>query len=311
MSDTKIEWCDKVWNPVRGCSRVSAGCDHCYAIGQAHRFSGKGKPYEGLTRMTKRGVDWTSKVMLVHDVLEQPLHWKKPQRIFVNSMSDLFHENVPFEFIQAVYLVAAACSRGSELLRLNKNPMHTFIILTKRIERALEFYAEWKFPNGRTLQESTALSNVWIGPSIENQKSADERIPAILKMKAAARLLSVEPILDDICFHRWLTRRSDGKWMCCECCWKDGCENKQHRYRKECLICGGSGVRTAGINWVIVGGESGSKARPMEGDWARSIRDECHHVGVKFFMKRMSGRTKAEREAIPDDLMIREFPRCH
>lgn len=127
-TQTSIEWTDVTWNPVRGCSLVSAGCANCYAMKQAHRFSGAGKPYDGLTELGPQGPRWTGKIQLVEEALDAPLHWKKPRRIFVNSMSDLFHEDVTNKFIASVFGVMAAC------------PHHTFQVLTKRPDRLRQWF---------------------------------------------------------------------------------------------------------------------------------------------------------------------------
>src|SRR5690242_10745109 len=172
---TSIEWTDRSWNPVRGCAIVSPGCTNCYAMKFAHRFSGKGKAYEGLTKLTKGGPVWTGKVRLLEDELGTPAHWKKPARIFVNSMSDLFHEAVPDEFIGRVWFRMAHCQQ------------HVFQILTKRPERMIEwlcrhgpdavFYGEREEHEESMRIHGWPLRNVWLGVSVEDQARADERIP--------------------------------------------------------------------------------------------------------------------------------------
>jgi len=217
MTTTKIQWTDSTWNPVRGCSRVSKGCDACYAMGQAHRFSGPGKPYEGLTTLRNGKVDWTGVARFVPEMLSAPLKWKKPRRIFVNSMSDLFHRSVTNEQIAAVFGVMAAC------------PQHTFQILTKRPERMLEWFkwvggnrgyeqagqlhvslcealrgpVDWD-PDDRHCEalldnaNDWPLPNVWLGVSAEDQQRADERVPLLLQCPAAVRFVSAEPLLGPI-----------------------------------------------------------------------------------------------------------------
>ena len=276
MSDnTKIEWADATWNPVRGCEKVSEGCRNCYAARMAARFSGEGQPYEGLAEMTPHGPRWTGDVQLVPEVLDQPLKWRKPRRIFVNSMSDLFHPDVPDEFIAAVFGVMAAAH------------WHTFQILTKRPERMKKWF-EWVenkpvgtdgrlFPQficaykARDVLDDEQfdfarfrewpLSNVWLGVSVENQRAADERIPLLLQTPAAVRFLSCEPLLGPV----MLTGLG-----------------------KRCYGCA-AGVphrcRNVLVDWVIVGGESGPGARPMHPDWVRSIRDQCKAAEVPFFFK--------------------------
>lgn len=168
---SKIEWTDRTWNPIRGCSLVSPGCTNCYAMRQVHRFDHPGGPYEGLTRMTEHGPVWTGKVRVVEEALAEPPSWRKPCRVFVNSMSDLFHEGVPAEFIDRVFAVMQLARR------------HTFQILTKQ-------------PHRMALHRPPA--NVWLGVSVENQATADERIPLLLQTPAAVRFLSVEPLLEAV-----------------------------------------------------------------------------------------------------------------
>lgn len=173
---TSIQWTDKTWNPVRGCSVVSPGCRSCYAMKQAHRFSGPGQPYEGLTKLSGRsGPQWTGQIRLVEDALLEPLRWRKPARVFVNSMSDLFHEGVPDRFLQDVFQVMSA------------TPQHTYQVLTKRPERMRHWIA-------RTFT-GEVCQNVWLGVSVEDQQRADERIPLLLQTPAAVRFVSAEPLL--------------------------------------------------------------------------------------------------------------------
>ena len=279
--NSKIEWCQDSWNPLRGCSRVSAGCQHCYAERVAARFSGPGMPYEGLIHHATKG--WNGKVQLVPEVLGQPWHWVKPRRIFVNSMSDLFHESVPFEYIAAVFWVMSVTTR------------HTYQVLTKRPARMLEFfrwvadYDEGCFQDDRigdVAGENPAIQalgwtparggrggydncgpgwpyqNIWLGVSVENQETADERIPLLLQCPAAVRWLSCEPLLGPID----LLETPAGDIMC-RC---SGCMEI---------------TRSTRIDWVVAGGESGTGARPMHPDWVRSLRDQCASAGVPYFFK--------------------------
>jgi len=196
---SNIQWTDRTWNPVRGCSLVSPGCTNCYAMKQAHRFSGAGKPFEGLTRMTEHGPVWTGKVRIVPEALNEPLRWRKPQKVFVNSMSDLFHEDVPTDFVDQVFAIMALAKE------------HTFQILTKRpaeMRRYLESKdpcclasaAPEKYPCSASYIEDRPwpLPNVWLGVSVENQATADDRIPILLQTPAAVRFLSCEPLLERI-----------------------------------------------------------------------------------------------------------------
>ena len=243
MADTKIEWCDKVWNPVRGCSLVSEGCRNCYAMKQAHRFSGPGKPYEDLTELGPNGPRWNGKVRLVPELLDAPLRWRKPQRIFVNSMSDLFHEAVPPGFIRAVI--------QSALLAI-KERGHTFIFLTKRAGRMLWYlHAEADTVFQGYLAHEPRMQ---FGVSVENQPTADDRVPKLLRCPVATRIVSYEPALELVDFSPWLPVESIG------------------------------GVEFE--NWldqIIAGGESGPGARPSHPDWFRSARDEAVAARVPFF----------------------------
>lgn len=277
---SNIEWTDATWNPVTGCTRVSSGCDHCYAVGMTHRLEGMSRgavgtrnvdalrsKYHGLTVINGKGGRHFNGVVRCHeDVLEWPLHKGKPLRIFVNSMSDLFHRDVPFEFIDKVFAVMALCSR------------HTFQVLTKRPERMAEYLNRRKLIPGGTMMggidpwktpcdyvyriaRQTApeqplgliwpLPNVWLGTSVENQATADERIPHLLKCPAAVRFLSVEPMLGPVTL-------------------------RLHPAHKLLGIA---------IDWVIVGGESGPGARPTHPNWVRAVRDQCKAAGVPFFFK--------------------------
>lgn len=254
---TSIEWTDATWNPVRGCSIVSPGCRNCYAMRQAHRHAGRGGAYQGLTRMTKRGPVWTGKVRTPRGVLELPLHWRKPRRIFVDSMSDLFHERVPADYIARVFAVMATAKH------------HTFQILTKRAERMQQLLAhdlpyegpEWPLPN------------VWIGVSVEDQKRADERIPLLLETPAAVRSISAEPLLGQVDLQL-------GQWV------------RMFSGRFDDKPC-------PQIDWVVAGGESGPKARPMHPAWARSLRDQCAAAGVPFLFKQWGAW--AHLEQVPMD----------
>ena len=301
MTTTAIEWCDKVWNPTRGCSRVSPGCGGglgdpvaggCYAERQAARFSGPGMPYEGLVRIGKQGPRWTGVVRLVADKLSEPLGWKNPARIFVNSMSDLFHEALTNEEIGRVFGVMAAC------------PQHQFLVLTKRAARMRQWF-EWVRAQGSTLpslvgtspshdttstEASTCvmlagdrllgsrafmaacngspwpLRNVWLGVSAEDQKRADERIPELLRTPAAVRFVSYEPALGPVDFTPWLFGSTE--------------------YRGD--DTSGFLASKADLDWIICGSESGPGARPMDVAWARTAADQCLSAGVAFFTKQIA-----------------------
>lgn len=296
MADkTGIEWTDATWNPLRGCSRVSEGCRHCYAEGVAGRFSGPGLPYEGLIA---KGGQWNGQIKLVPDLLDQPLRWKKPRLIFVNSMSDLFHENVPTEYIDKVFAVMAMAH------------WHTFQVLTKRPERMRAYFADLKksFERGfnvcsyfsasdedikRIANVPQGLPNVWLGVSVEDQAAADERIPMLLETPAAVRWVSAEPLLGPVDIGRWLEPTGV---TCMDVCPDDRFVDKDGHEQIEvngcmepiCRHCGLVATWTGyddGLDWVVVGGESGKDARPMHPEWARSLRDQCAAAGVPFLFK--------------------------
>ncbi len=295
MTISKIEWTDRTWNPVTGCARVSPGCDHCYAIGQAHRFHRGTSPLP-LTERRDDRVDWTGRVELHDRRLDAPLRWRKPARVFVNSMSDLFHDDVPDEFIARVFAVMAA------------TPQHTYQILTKRHGRMRSFLQdrcrcpsghgngvhlkskiEWAstphnpdyvsgLEPGIYHRMTWPLPNVWLGVSVEDQKRADLRIPALLDTPAAVRFLSCEPLLGPVDL---LGQPDHGCDEVGPAITHDGFEIRTDY---------GTGIEhdcdhQVGIDWVIVGGESGSGARPMHPGWARQLRDQCTAAGVPFFFK--------------------------
>ena len=316
---TSIQWTDRSWNPVRGCSIVSPGCTNCYAMKQAHRFSGKGQPYEGLTRMTARGPVWTGKIRFVSEALDEPLHWRKPQRVFVNSMSDLFHEDVPDEFIDEVFAVMALA------------PRHTFQVLTKRPERMLGYFAEIEgramaigtsigdffdirgmrsigeplinlahgfdadsenWDEGQGDQRILPLANVHLCVSVENQATADERIPILLQTPAAVRFLSVEPLLERIDIEPWLPaaphRRTGSQIV--------------KRLERD--------VGCAAIDWVIVGGESGRNRRECKVEEIEDVARQCVAANVPVYVKRDSALRPGQEGRISDAIWaLKDFPR--
>lgn len=272
-ANTTIEWTDVTWNPLRGCSKVSEGCRNCYAEKMAARFSGPGQPFEGTITDGR----WNGQIRLVSEALDQPLHWRKPRRIFVNSMSDLFHPNVPESYIGSIWDVMA------------RTPQHTYQILTKRPERMLEILSEWAADGWYWRRDDGLwcgplegpLPNVWLGVSVENQRAADERIPMLLQTPAAVRFLSCEPLLGPVDLTRIAPMDSEnregaiagdalagGLWE------KKGHAERWHQIQKG-----------PAIDWIVVGGESGPNARPMHPEWVRSIRDQCQAAGVPFFFK--------------------------
>lgn len=274
-----IEWTDATWNPVVGCSLASPGCTNCYAMKLAGTRLRHLPSREGLTQPSKAGPVWNGQVRLVEEWLTQPLRWKKPRRIFVNSMSDLFHEDVADATIDRVFAVMALC------------PQHTFQILTKHAKRMREYLRDLSMRNrvatvtagmiagfdDATCMELGVrwntlkpwpLPNVWLGVSTEDQERADERIPDLLATPAARRFVSLEPLLGPICF-RW------SSWDD----WKSPIKGVDRKGTTDEL----DGLRM--LDWVIAGGESGPGARPMHPDWVRSLRDQCATAKVPFFFK--------------------------
>lgn len=257
---TGIEWTDATWNAVTGCTKVSAGCDRCYAETLAERFRGTpGHYYEN-------GFD----VQLRPDKLTLPLRWTKPRRVFVNSMSDLFHEQIPDLYIAKVFAVMAHAER------------HTFQVLTKRHARmrsllSSEAFRELVFKSvdfevPDVMGDAWPLPNVWLGVSTEDQKWADIRIRVLLGTPAAVRFVSAEPLLGPID----LTKAIEPNFA--QSGWKD----------------------LSRLDWVIVGGESGRGARPMHPDWARSLRDQCTDAGVPFLFKQWGEWSEVESAAFSD-----------
>lgn len=265
---TAIEWTDETWNPVVGCSRVSAGCKNCYAF-QLHDM--RHKAFQLGRQVPVQYAHPFTKVQLRMDRLGLPASWKKPRMVFVNSMSDLFHEDVPFEFILEVWNRMAATP-------------HTYQILTKRAGRMLGFF-EWLKEGMRERgldkweEGPVPLPNVWLGVSVEDQRAADERIPLLLHIPAAVRFLSCEPLLEDVDIGNWLQR-----FRCHACGATSSLIHPADSQSFE--FCEDDTIHAdPSIDWVIVGGESGPGARPMHPDWARSLRDQCQAAGVPYFFK--------------------------
>jgi protein gp37 len=323
--NSSIEWTEKTWNPIRGCSPVSPGCAHCYAESIARRFSGEAMPFEDVITDGR----WNGRMKLLDhhagDPLTAPLRWKKPCRVFVNSMSDLFHENLPDEAIDRVFAVMAL------------SPQHTFQILTKRAERMLRWFNEtrngcsrqafvaketatiwetlpererWRrFRNGAHAAGVWPLPNVWLGVSVENQHFADERIPLLLRTPAAVRFISAEPLLGPID----LTGGDDPlkTWL------RNGITALRGLLTDEWV---------PPLDWVIVGGESGPGARLFDYEWARSIIQQCKAATVPVFMKQvgalpidssadglsgsrfLKSKKGNDMSEWPEDLRIREMP---
>ena len=275
MADkTKIEWTDATWNPITGCSVTSPGCTNCYAMQLAGTRLKHHESRFGLTRESGGRPKWTGEVRFNEQWLDQPIRWKRPRKIFVCAHGDLFHENVPDEWIDRVFAVMARC------------PQHIFQVLTKRADRMRKYISPppsttgmsvqnrlWKLYHANRCQHVPAwpLPNVWLGVSVEDQERADERIPALLHTPAAVRWASCEPLLGSVD----LTNIS-------------GAERSRdygspvHGWS---AIWRRNALGRSSLDWVVVGGESGPGARPMHPDWARSIRDQCADAGVPFHFK--------------------------
>lgn len=252
----KIPWTDCTWNVTTGCTKVSTGCKHCYAERMTKRQVAMGTPKYAA------GFD---EVVCHPDELEKPLRWKKPRRIFVNSMSDLFHRDVPSGFILDVFSVMERASQ------------HTFQVLTKRPERMVDVLGG---TSGAGLS-APALPNIWLGTSGENQAAVNGRTTHLLRCPAAVRFLSLEPLLGEVNLTRVAhTLRDSPAVVCGTVLGSDG------------RMFSPGGAAGTGVDWVIVGGESGPGARPMHPDWVRSIRDQCAAAGVPFFFKGF-GKKKA------------------
>lgn len=237
-AESSIEWTDATWNPIRGCTKISDGCKHCYAETFAERFRGvKGHPYE-------QGFD----LRVVPEKLAEPLRWRNPKMIFVNSMSDLFHESVPDDYIVAVAEVMVAAN------------WHTYQVLTKRADRLRELL-------NSSLRFAAIQDHIWWGVSVENRKYGLPRVKNLQDAGARVRFLSIEPLLEDL-----------GKFD------------------------------LGGIDWVIVGGESGPGARPMKKEWVISVRDQCRRAPVPFFFKQWGGVRKAATGRKLDGRTFDEFP---
>lgn len=308
-SRTKIEWAEATWNPIVGCTPVSAGCAHCYAATFASRFYSVGKG-ESLTDMAGRVVHqfphklaglahagkWNGTVRLHESSLDQPHRWRKPRRIFVCSMSDLFHESVPDEWIDRVFAVMA------------QSREHRFQCLTKRPQRMLAYVgaagvqdriAGWLKGNHHQMVVDASvrwvgpwpLPNVWLGVSVEDQRAADERIPLLLQTPAAVRWVSAEPLLGPLSF---------GPDVC-------------------------TLPSIASLDWFVIGGESGPRARPCDVEWIRSVVRQCREAGTACFVKQLGqnpmltgapwmdnlrDRKGGDPAEWSEDIRVREFPKC-
>ena len=258
-SKTKIQWADETWNPTTGCSRVSEGCRHCYI--------------ERTPPMRMAGRKLGDPVQLHPERLDAPLHWRKPRRVFVNSMSDLFHEAVPDEFIDQVFDAMVEADQ------------HGYQVLTKRPQRMQRWVTNYL----RHLKPEI-IAHVWLGVSVEDQRTADERIPILLATPAAVRWVSAEPLLGPV----------------------DLCHSDM--VAVEHFLKTGQTI-AHGLDWVVVGGESGPQARPTDLAWIRSIVRQCQAAGIPVFVKQLGSRHACEHDrkggcwdCLPGDIKFREFP---
>ena len=349
MAKTKIAWTDRTWNPLCGCTHASRGCQSCYAERMAARLAamadadiradrdpGRKKHYLGV--IDPQTQKWNGNVALIEEALEDPFAWAKPCRVFVDSMADLFHEKVPFTFIDRVFAVMALC------------PQHTFQILTKRADRMLEYFrlrengfvggaevrvyefvhqlhnrfgrmrgplldAGWTVTRTRDDGEfkdvnieyggELPLPNVWVGVSAEDQDAADWRVPLLLQVPAAVRFVSCEPLLGPVNLRRYL---------CCPWCANekpktDGCGTTYHTIHGTDMPCPtkGRGQAVHNIDQVIVGAETGPQRRLMNERDACSLRDQCRDAGVAFFFKQGSGLHPQEHGTL-EGVEWHEFP---
>lgn len=233
MNSSKIEWTETTWNPITGCTKISSGCANCYAEKMAQRLK--------AMRIPKYSEGFN--LALHEDCLTEPYTWKKPKVVFVNSMSDLFHEEIPFDFIKKVFNV------------MNDNPQHIFQVLTKRAEKLLEYNSELNW-----------TSNIWMGVTVENSQTTS-RIDFLRQTNAAIKFLSCEPLLSDL-----------------------------------------GEINLQNINWVIVGGESGPKSRPIKEDWVLDIYNQCRNSDIPFFFKQWGGVNKKKNGKKLQGEIYQEMP---
>lgn len=335
MSQSSIEWTDETWNPVRGCSRISEGCRNCYAERQAGRFTSE--RFKGFVTSTPSGPRWTGKLELIQHKLVEPLRWRRSRKVFVNSMSDLFHESLSFEDIDLVFAA------------MMLSPRQTFQVLTKRAERMHEYFSlnlaerlgGWDRHDRVRLraqelgcQHKAAhfaagvdvnvwpLPNLWLGVSVEDQAAAEARIPALLLTPAAVRWISAEPLLGPIDLSPVETEYAFGE---VQRVWKHGALGEA-----QLNVCGEK-TTLPGLDWVVVGGESGPGARPCKLRWIRNVVGQCLDNGVAVFVKQLgahpvedfetepyapnsetrlelASKKGGDPEEWPADLRVRQFP---
>lgn len=287
---TGIAWTDATWNPLRGCTKVSAGCKNCYAMGVALRFSGPGQPYEGLAHSVGGKAEWTNKIMLVSEHLNDPVKWTKPRKVFVNSMSDLFHKDVPFSYVDKVFEVMKTVDR------------HIYQVLTKRPERMLEYVKNRNYVD--------PFKHIWLGTSVEDQASADTRMPIVTQIpNCFTRWVSYEPAIGPVDWSPWLslTRRDTGE------------QEWTYDSQFEWMVVGGESGKEArpfDLEWMR------STIQQCQ-EW--NIPVFCKQLGEKAFQKVTRLMGFVERETTPrpyytqsrkgddpsewpEDLQVREYP---
>lgn len=289
---SKIQWTDSTWNVTYGCTRKSAGCDNCYAVRQTQRLAGSLPMAQGLVSTNEAGRShFNGQLRLLEGRLDQPLRWRRPRRIFVNSLSDLFHPEVPFDYIDRVFATMALADH------------HEFQVLTKRPDRMAEWFRSNPTGrgNGDTLArvarvatmvakargenvhhpywdmwlEAWPLSHIWLGTSVEDQAAADERIPHLLECPAAVRFLSAEPLLEPVDLRLGQS---------------EGLPTDDEPFRERADL----------LHWVIAGGESGGRARPCDVGWIRSLVRQCGDAGVACFVKQLGARPKTNHQTRPE-----------
>lgn len=278
---SKIEWTNETCNSIVGCNKVSPGCNNCYALPMAvrnahnHRMPSEIREayFSVITKIDGKW-QWNGKTAFIKSALEKLLKWKKPRMIFVVSMGDLFHESVSFEWIKEVFDIIC------------QTPQHTYQILTKRPERMLEFFKWWgslikergfdsvPTQSDNPLDYYSPLKNIWLGVTTENQEQANKRIPILLEIPASVRFVSIEPMLSKIDLTTTVIKKSDNNIK------PDVSLNALKGF-----FGGAERNERTKLDWVICGGESGSKARPMHPDWTRSLRDQCKDAKTPFFFK--------------------------
>ncbi len=305
----KIGWCDETINPVIGCTKISPACDHCYAEVMARRLAGMKYTREYGKVLTNN--KWNGRTIFRSNELLKPGRWKNPRKIFVVSMGDLFHESVPFEWIDKIIGL------------ISDTPRHTYLFLTKRPEICLEFF-KW-FGNeikkvgfdsiptqsSNPLDYYDPLPNLWIGVTVENQEQAEKRIPILLQIPSSKKFISCEPLLESLDLSKWISPCS----YYCSHTDEDFAEyTTSYEFNQldegsqmtECAMFYRNNHRSepSKIDWVIAGGETGPKARLPNIEWFRSLRNQCKDTNIPFFFKKIGTNILT-----PPDLLIKEFPK--